>query len=164
MHCHSNKICYPRFRDTSSHMYPQWVTLYVLNSGLPINVFRYLIRKFSRVFNFANFANFQPFCKIYFNEKFLHVNYSFHVQECHGQQAAESTRDALQRDTFEADIALLTAASSSAYDGVTVLRISCLYATPKLHYVCGMCMVQTAKLQNYFNKNYHSRKFRPLKI
>ena len=61
--------------------------------------------KFSWVFNFMNF---QPFAKL-FHRKFL-TQFS----------CAESARDTLQRDTFEVGIALLTAASSSADDGVTV--------------------------------------------
>ena len=52
-------------------------------------------------------------------EIFWHVN---HVQECRWTTswgyAAESTRDTLQRDAFEVGIALLTAASLSADDGV----------------------------------------------
>ena len=71
--------------------------------------------KFSWVFNFANFANFQPFAKL-LQRKYLHVNYSFHVQECRWTTsqgyAAESARDALQRDTFEVGIALLRDANS----------------------------------------------------
>ena len=61
--------------------------------------------------------NFQPFVKL-FQQKHLHINYSFHVQECRWTTsrgyAAESARNALQRDiyTFEVGIALLTAASS----------------------------------------------------
>ena len=58
--------------------------------------------------------------------------------------AAKSARDALQRDTFDAGTAALTAASSSADDGGQCVYVSdrtCLYATPILHYVNGVCMV-----------------------
>ena len=54
----------------------------------------------------------------------MNVNCSFHVQERQWTTsrgyAAEFTRDTLHRDTFEVGIALLTAASSSTDDGVTV--------------------------------------------
>ena len=54
--------------------------------------------------------------KIFFTCK----NTVFVCKSVDGQHAAESTRDAPQRDTFEVGIALLTAASSSADNGVTV--------------------------------------------
>ena len=80
----------------------------------------------------------------YFNENIWHKNYSFHMQEHRWTTsrgyAAESARDVLQRDAFEVDIALLTAVSLSRqqYDSTCVLDRTRLYATPILHYMCGV--------------------------
>ena len=60
----------------------------------------------------------------YFNEIFWHLNCSFHVQKRQWTTsrgyAAKSARDTLKKDTFEVGIALLTAASPSADNSVTV--------------------------------------------
>ena len=73
--------------------------------------------KFSRVFNFANFVNLLTIREI-ISTKFFTRKPCARVSM--DNIAAESTWDALQRDTFEVGIALLTAASSSADNGVTV--------------------------------------------
>ena len=74
--------------------------------------------------------------------------------------------DALQRDTFEVGIALLTAASSSADNGVTV-RISCLYATP-IYITCAACawfrqriceIISTKSSKTTIRENLDPRKF-----
>ena len=69
--------------------------------------------KFSWVFNFVNF---QPFAKL-FQREFVTRNTCNSVN---GQHAAKSTRDALQRDTFERGTALLIAVSLSVDNGVAV--------------------------------------------
>ena len=76
--------------------------------------------------------------------------------------AAESARDALQR----VGIALLTAASSSADDGVDSAYWvgTCLYATPILRYVAACAWFRQRIREIVSTKSRHSRKFRPSKI
>ena len=69
--------------------------------------------KFLWVFHFVNF---QPFAKL-FQRKIVTRNTCNSVD---GQHATESTRDTLQRDTFERGTALLIAVSLSVDNGVAV--------------------------------------------
>ena len=95
----------------------------------------------------------------YFNENFWHIN---HVQERRWTTsqgyAAESARDALQRDTFEVGIALLENCElehgPQCRQCVLDREVACLSI---LH--CGVRMVYTANSRNYFNENHHSQKF-----
>ena len=56
-------------------------------------------------------------------------------------RAAESTREALQRDAFEVGIALLTAASSSADNSVTVHMLDRTWLVCHTHTtLCVQCV------------------------
>ena len=59
-----------------------------------------------------------------------------------GQHAAESTMDAFQRDTFKVGIALLTAASLSVNNGVTV------HIRSNLHACMPHCRLNNAAFSN----------------
>ena len=127
-----------------------WISLTTVNL-LPYSA------KFSQVFNFTDFVNFQLFAKL-FQRKISKASMDNMLPNPHW--------DALQRDTFEVGIALLTAVSSSADNGVTV-HISCLYATP-IYFTCAVCAWFRQRIREIIStkssKNHHSRKFRPSKI
>lgn len=86
----------------------------------------------------------------YFSMKIFDTWRSFHALTARASMdnilgmATESTRNSLQGDTFEVDIALLTAASlmRQQCDGNSACQIKRpgLYAMPIAHYMCGMCM------------------------
>ena len=96
-------------------------------------IWRQYSANFSRVFNLANFANFQPLVNS-ISMKFLTCEvFMLWLQE--GQwttswgRAAECKRDALQRDTFKLGIGFLTDASWSRQQCDRQNKIACHVAS-----------------------------------
>ena len=104
-----------------------------------------LISWISRIFNCL---------QNYFNEKFLYVNCSFHMQECRWttccwiHKGHSPKRYLWSRHCFcwqlQAPIRTLV--------WQCVLDKTCLYAKPILHYMLGARMVYTANSQNHLMK------------
>ena len=95
--------------------------------------------KFSRVFNFANFVNFQPFAKL-FQRKFFYTYTSvFTCIGVDGQHAAESTRNTLWRDNLRSKHCIADSYKFKCGQRCVTVRIrTCLYASPIL-LTCVAC-------------------------